>query len=322
MAECERDSGMDFGYSGNRSVVVLGASGFLGANLCHAAVRDGWEVKGTYRSNPIRLRNVQLHHLDLSDRRSLDSVFAKLSPRLVVNCVALADVEECERQPALAQHLNSWFAEQVAEKCRDLDCALVHISTDAVFAGVVGSCSELTATSPINTYGSSKLDGEELVLRAWERSVVARLSFYGWSPSRDRSILEYFVRGLRSGSVCKGFTDLLFAPISATSVWSSILSLAEHKLWGIQHLCSRGYLSKYEFGVRIARELGVRESLVVAASGVDNFRVPRGGKSFLTTRRTAPLAANQRSLETDLHDLFRAEEQGLRQELSRGLEEN
>ncbi len=80
--------------SGRRVVLVAGASGFLGVNLCRGFGEDGWEVHGIVRDpdGGIRRRalegRVEIHPADLLDRRRVGEIVSSIRPDVIVNAAA------------------------------------------------------------------------------------------------------------------------------------------------------------------------------------------------------------------------------------------
>src|SRR5436190_15889747 len=99
--------------------VVLGATGQLGRDL-------GPRLPGSV----IPLTRAQA---DLAQPEALRSVLTELQPTIVVNCAAYNFVDRAESDPEAACSVNAWGMRTLAGICRDLDCILVHFSTDYVF---------------------------------------------------------------------------------------------------------------------------------------------------------------------------------------------
>ncbi len=59
-----------------------------------------------------------------------------------------------------------------------------------------------------------------------------------------------------------GFTDVFFCPLLANDLGRIFLKMLEPDLSGLYHVVGSECLSKYEFGLRIARRFGLDESLI------------------------------------------------------------
>lgn len=219
--------------------LVTGANGFLGANAIRILEqKSDTQVVGASRSD-----------FDITDRVGVRDFLSQYSPRFVLNTAAMAIHSECESDPAAAHATNAEAVKTLAQECSAIGATLIQISTDAVFDGLRGDYTELDHTSPKTEYGRSKLLGEEYAL-ANNPALVIRTNFFGWSPSGQRSILEFFVHNLAAGTPVNGYTDTITTSLYASDLVERIFALQQSQ--GIVHLTSADPLSKYEFGCLVA----------------------------------------------------------------------
>src|SRR5262245_24882505 len=100
-------------------IAVLGSAGQLVRGLCP---RLPGEVLPLTRDQA-----------DLAQPETLRAALAGFRPDTVINCAAYNFVDRAESEPEAAFHVNAWGVRAVASLCRELDCALVHFSSDYVF---------------------------------------------------------------------------------------------------------------------------------------------------------------------------------------------
>jgi dTDP-4-dehydrorhamnose reductase len=271
-------------------ILITGASGLLGLNLALEA-RKAHEVTGVDRC---KLAGVpfDLHCADLLDVGAEEHVLATTRPDWLVHCAALADLEACEANPDLAHRLNTILPGRLAAACKTRGVKMVHISTDAVFDGTKQSAyTESDMPNPLGVYSRTKLQGEHNVLSANPDTIVARVNFYGFSLTGKRGLADFFVNNLSAGKPVKGFTDVTFTPTFVGDLANLLLGMLEKGLCGLYHTVGADGLSKYEFGVAIARRFGWDEKLI-SPDSVD--------RSGLTARRAHNLSLSTHKLSTDL----------------------
>ena len=249
-------------------VLITGASGLLGANLVLAA-RPQDEVVAIYHQHPIERSGVRCLSADLSQPGVADLIIGDLAPDWVVHCAAATDVDRCEREPDWATHLNRDMAGYVAGASCQVGAKLVHISTDAVFDGRHAPHAENESPMPINVYGRTKLEGERAVLAAHPKAAVVRTNLFGWNAQPKAGLAEWFLDRLERGLTCPGFTDVTFSPILAYDLASWLWRMLDAGLGGITHIGGGTCLSKYDFGVRLAKALGHDPTRVVEATVKD-----------------------------------------------------
>ncbi|MEW6180719.1 MAG: SDR family oxidoreductase [Chloroflexota bacterium] len=258
-------------------ILVTGASGLLGLNFALRYHADH-QVVGVVHRNPLRNPPFQQLTADLSNPGKLEQVLEETRPQAVLHCAAMANVDECERNPERAFQVNSELPAALARAAARHGFRLVHLSTDAVFDGQRGNYSEEDTPNPLSVYARSKWLAEQRVLEACPQALVARVNFYGWSLSGQRSLGEFFYYNLKEGRPVKGFTDVYFCPLEATQLADLLLRLVEKGAAGLYHVVSSECQSKYEFGLSIARRFGLDERLIepvsVAESGLVARRSP------------------------------------------------
>lgn len=193
-------------------------------------------------------------------------MIASVRPKWVLNCAALANLEECERDPSKARAANVLAPANIAAACNEFGACLAHISTDSVFDGNRGLYSEDDVPSPVNVYASSKLDGERAVRQAMPGALVIRTNFIGLPVHRGAGLGDWIASSVEAGTPIKGFDDVIFSPLLATTLSQLLFDMMDANLMGLFHLGARDSVSKYEFALAIVRELGTFEPKIERAS--------------------------------------------------------
>ncbi len=256
-------------------LLITGASGLLGGNLLMQA-REQHRVTALYHRNMLHLKGVERVGGDLSRPGEAARIVGSSEPDWVVHCAAATNVDDCERDPERAFRLNRDMARLVAEAAHAIGARFVQISTDAVFDGKRGDYTERDAPNPINVYGRSKLEGEQAVLKADPDALVVRTNLYGWSAQPKDSLAEWFLANLESGNPCYGFADISIAPILATDLADLLLQMLGENLRGHYHVVGGECVSKYEFGVKLAKTFTLKPDVIRSVSvGVAGLAAPR-----------------------------------------------
>jgi dTDP-4-dehydrorhamnose reductase len=246
-------------------ILVTGASGLLGINLALEASREH-SVVGLVKDNRLRTNVFSVIQGDLLVHGTAERLLDEIQPDWVIHCAALANLDACEADPVRAQQLNSEVPRQLAQLVARGGARLLHVSTDAVFDGQRGYYTEEDAPNPVGVYSRTKLDGEQGVLEANPQAIVARVNLFGFSLSGKRSLGEFFLYNLQAGKTCLGFTDVYFCPLLANDLGLTFLRMLELGLSGLYHVVSSESLSKYDFGLRIARRFNLDEGQIQPAS--------------------------------------------------------
>lgn len=254
-------------------VLVTGAGGLLGGEFFRSMSRDH-EVFGLSSKN----RNNFEFVLDLTKKCCVKSFFARNEFDLVINCAALASVELCEKDPALARALNAKIPRILAEQCALLKVKLVHISTDHIFDGIEGFYSESDIPFPVNNYGSTKKEGEDAVADICPDGLIVRTNFFGKSYGSKKSFSEWILSQLIANKEIHLFEDAFFSPLSMIELVKYCSLLVNRRASGVYHMGCGERVSKFEFGLRLASAYGLPTELLKRASmtsRIDLCRRPR-----------------------------------------------
>jgi dTDP-4-dehydrorhamnose reductase len=271
-------------------LLITGASGMLGINLAMQAL-DEHEVVGVDRG---RLKSAPFPVLraDFLNPLAFVPALDSTRPDWVVNCAALANLEECEQHPDQARILNTELPGELAAACADRNIQFIHLSTDAVFDGTrEAAYAEEDEPNPLGVYSQTKLHGERAVQGVNPSAIIARVNFFGWSVSGRHGLAEFFFTNLSEGKNVFGFTDVIFCPLWVNDLSRTLITMLEKNLNGLYHVVGSQAINKYQFGLAMARAFGLRESLISPRS-VEG--------SGLTARRSHNLRLSIHKLSTAL----------------------
>ena len=297
-------------------ILITGASGLLGINLALEA-GSRYEViavdRRKLRNTPFRIIKADLLHPGAVDR-----VLDEARPDWVIHCAAMANLEECEANPSLARLINGQLPGELAAACCDRGLSLIQISTDAVFDGTKDiPYTEEDPTNPISIYARTKLEGEQAVLAAYPSAIVARVNFFGWSPSGKRSLSEFFYNNLSAGRYVSGFADVTFCPMFVGDLAGILVKMLERRLRGLYHAVGPQAMSKYQFGVELARKFGLDPGQITPKSvHTSPLVAPRSHNLRLSTRKlSTDLGMVLPDFSTGLERFYQQFQQGYPQKI-------
>jgi dTDP-4-dehydrorhamnose reductase len=231
------------------TILVTGATGLLGTSLCPALAQREHRVVRHSLSQRADLM------VDLTDREATTATLDKLAPDVVVNLVALTNVDQCDEEPNRAYQLNVRTVENLAAWLRANPRArLIHLSTDQVYDGP-GPHREDGVTLT-NCYALTKYAGE--MAATGVEGTVLRTNFFGRSrvPGR-KSFSDWLLETLREGRPTKVFTDVAFSPLSLTTLCEMIAVAAEKPVPGTFNLGAHNGMSKADFAFELASVFGL-----------------------------------------------------------------
>ncbi len=258
-------------------ILLTGASGLLGSAFAQAAKRRGHHVVGIIGqySGPLE-GPAEKKRLDLTDLNTLEAYVLEQFPDAIVNCAAISEPTDCERDPAASQLINVALPEKLALLARHLFATLIHISSEQVFDGKAELYYRDSPPSPPNEYARQKLESEYRVNElAAEFTTTLRLPLLmGNSPSGTRSLHERLLLSWSQGRPTPLFTDEYRQPCLVENAAGAMLELCERSdLKGVYHWAGEQSLSRFEMGQRIAQHFGLpAEQLIQATQRGDDPR--------------------------------------------------
>lgn len=268
--------------------LVTGATGLLGANAVRRLSQHA-DVVGTSRKRPPAMEPARFVDADIADRGSRARLVERSRADVVLHAAAVSSIEACEAAPELAWAINVEASADLAAQAAAAGAGFVFVSTDAVFDGERGGYRETDQTSPTTEYGRTKVAAEQAVLAAHPGAVVARVNFYGWSPSGSRSLAEFFYRHVSEGRDVKGFTDITVSTLYVDDLVDGLAALVRVGASGVVHVASPEPITKFDFGRLLASTLGFDAELVHPALSTDVLAHARGSNLALDTTRFATL---------------------------------
>lgn len=207
---------------------------------------------------------------DLSDLEGLRTAIRSVSPQVIVNAAAYTAVDRAESEREVAHVVNALASQVMAEEAKRLDAWLIHYSTDYVFDGAGTSpWKETDKVAPVNYYGATKLEGEQLIQASGCKHLIFRTSWV--YAARGNNFAKTMLRLAKERTALNVIADQVGVPTGAdllADVAVAALQQAWHKaeLSGIYHLVPTGETTWHAYAsyvIDFARSHG--EVLVVEA---------------------------------------------------------
>ncbi len=228
-------------------VLVTGAEGMLGQDLCPILEDNGYDVVET-----------DIKTLDVTDFSLVSSVIKDENPDFVMHCAAYTNVDKAESDLENARLINSKGTENIAKVCANHSIPLVYISTDYVFDGSKKEPYKPSdIPNPVNNYGITKLEGENAVKKYCTQYYIVRTSWlYG---HHGKNFVETML-SMKDKKVLTVVDDQIGCPTWTVDLSNGIMEILD-KEYGIYHICGGGATTWYEFAKEIFKKSGVQVEL-------------------------------------------------------------
>ncbi|KMT22630.1 SDR family oxidoreductase [Clostridium cylindrosporum] len=243
-----------------KKVLIIGASGFLGRELYKTIELDTtYKVYGTYSKGKIE----NLEHLDVSDLESINNVFSKIQPNIVIITAALTNVEYCERNREETYRINVLGIENIVKECKKYNCRIIYISTEYVFDGINGPYDEIAEVNPINYYGETKLLGEKIILKETEEYLIIRTTVvYGWDLQSKNFIMQ-LIKSLSENKSMKVPVDQISSPTYCPNLAEMIKECCDKNIKGVFNIVGSEIMDRYTFAIKAADTIGLNKELLI-----------------------------------------------------------
>ena len=252
-------------------ILITGSNGMLGHDL-REVLKDNHDLVLTTSKT-----------LDITDKKQVMDFIGDSKPDVVINSAAYTDVDGCEENRDLAYAVNGEGVRNLALACREVDCALLHISTDYVFDGTARDpIAEDGEIGPISVYGKSKLEGEKAILEILDKYFIVRTAWlYGIN---GRNFPKTMLELAKNHSEITVVYDEVGTPTYTPDLAYGISQLIETDKYGIYHLTNSGYCSWCEFS-RLIFEIAEKDVKVIPVTASEFARpAPRPNYSVLENK--------------------------------------
>ena len=223
-------------------VLVTGAKGMLGQDLCPILEDNGYDVIET-----------DIHNLDITNLENVTNIIDNETPEIIIHCAAYTNVDKAEEDLENARKINVLGTKNLAKICGEKDITLIYISTDYVFDGEANTpYLPNSRTNPINNYGLTKLEGEEAVKKYCKKYYIARTSWlYG---HHGKNFVETMI-SIADKPELKVVDDQIGCPTWTVELANGIVKLIQGEEYGIYHICGSNSTSWYDFAKEIFKQI-------------------------------------------------------------------
>lgn len=229
-------------------ILITGCNGQLGN-----------EMQLLEKTNPQHTYfNTDVDELDITDQKAVETFVSENDIEGIVNCAAYTAVDKAEDNQELCRMLNTVAPGYLAAAVGKRGGWIIQVSTDYVFDGTKHTpYVETDPVCPNSVYGSTKLDGEESVLKACQNSMIIRTA---WLYSTfGNNFVKTMIRLGQEKPELGVIFDQIGTPTYARDLAVAIFTAINQGVKpGIYHFSNEGVISWYDFTKAIHRIAGIK----------------------------------------------------------------
>jgi dTDP-4-dehydrorhamnose reductase len=251
----------------NQTILATGINGLVGSKF-----RDLYQDKYEFDTLDISDPN---HPVDITDKNQVQQAFEQSSATAVIHLAAYTDVNGAWDQrgdkTGIAYKVNVEGTRNIVEAAAETGKYLIHVSTAFVFDGTKKDLyTEADPTHPIEWYGQTKAEAEEVVQAGEAESVIFRIDFpFRSDPFSRPDIARKIITAIETGKLHPQFTNHYFGPTIIEDFVAVMEWAVRTKPTGIFHASSGEQWTDYDFASLINETLQL--GAVVKPGDLDEY---------------------------------------------------
>lgn len=224
--------------------LVTGSTGFLGRHLQRYCQRQQSTSQFHFLSRATA---------DLTDSARLNECVSSISYEGVIHLAAESRTAACEKSPDLAEQVNVVGTRNLLKAVSRARPWFLYVSTDMVFNGAIGNYCPTDQPEPINFYGKSKLQAEQLVAQSGLASCILRPALiYGEDIDGRVSCLSWALDVIQGNAAGFFYDNEFRTPVFVDDLIALIVHLTQERPTGVVHAGGRERLSRWEYAKHVA----------------------------------------------------------------------
>lgn len=244
----------------------------------------GFDMTSLCRARRHEVRSIDFPTIDITNQESIQKNLQNFKPEIIINCSAYTQVDLCEQNQQIAYEVNAQGVENIALSAQAIKAAVVHFSTDYVFDGLATKpYRETDITNPLSIYGKSKLAGEKKLSTTLENYYIFRLAWLYGSHGNNfvKTICKRAMIYKDENKPLKVVNDQMGTPSFTKDICLQVLTILQHKQFGLYHCTSQGACSWYDFARFIINQANINVDIIPCSSAEYVTPAPRPGYSVL-----------------------------------------
>ena len=233
-----------------KKVIILGSTGMLGHMVYHFL--DSTNKYDLYNLSFRNKLNSKTIIVDISDQQKLSNLINDISPDVIINCVGVL-IKGSKENLKNAIYINAYFPHWLKDVCEEIDCRLIHVSTDCVFSGKNGGNDENSIKDATDDYGKTKSLGEFDSIN----HLCIRTSIIGPELKQNGEGLLHWLFN-QQGTIY-GFKNVYWSGVTTLELAKVIHFSIENNILGLWNVTNGEPISKYDLLQKIIKIFSINK---------------------------------------------------------------
>lgn len=243
-----------------KKVAITGLSGVIGQILGEEILPKVQIIDLFHKNKYQGKAKVQKHvNFDLLNKTKISSILKRVNPDVIIHLAAITHIDICEKDKKRGRNGKVWkvnveASNEIAKFCAKQKKHLIFLSTECVFDGKQKYFSENSKKNPINWYGVTKSEAENLILSSGAPVTIIRSVVAYHKNDKNKTIYGKILNELMTKKNIEVVKDQLFTPTYTYDIVKAINKVIENNFLGIYHVAPRKSLSPYDFARLVAEK--------------------------------------------------------------------
>lgn len=280
-------------------VIGTGLSGMVGTRVVELLKKDYEFTDLSYTTG-----------VDITDIDQVIETFKVSNADTVIHMAAKTDVDACEDDKILGEEGQAWMVnvigtQNIADAAKKTGKRVIYISTDFVFDGTADYYTEEDVPNPVNWYGVTKYEGEELIRKTGVSCCIVRLAYpYRASFSSKTDFVRKIIDMVHNGHDIISLTDHIFTPTFIDDFAAVLALLLERNMEGIFHAVGSQNLTPLESVKLIMKTFNIHGKIKQALrKDYFRFRAFRPCRLALKNDKITGLGIKMRRFDDGLQEM-------------------
>ncbi|MBR1376759.1 MAG: dTDP-4-dehydrorhamnose reductase [Bacilli bacterium] len=217
-------------------IMITGVTGQLGYDIYRELISRGYDKNDIY---------APAHSdLDIVNKEDVLTKVKAFNPDIIFHCAAYTAVDKAEEEKDLCNAINAVGTENIVDAASITNAKVVYISTDYIFDGKKeGLYETYDESNPVNVYGLSKLNGENIV-KGYDKHFIVRISWvFG---ENGKNFIKTMLKLSETHDELNVVSDQEGSPTYTADLAPLLVNMANTSLYGTYHATNRGFITWYE----------------------------------------------------------------------------
>ena len=242
----------------SKKILITGANGQIANSLKLFFEDKDFNVR--YTSLSPSVNNPLCLDLSLTDKCAY--LFDNYTPDFIINTAGYTNVDLCEENREKAHNVNVGILKNIL-KFMSKKTKLIHISSDYIFDGKNALYKEDSIPNPINYYGKTKLESENLIRSSNRKYIIIRTgNLYSQFTNLKSNRLSWIFNKLSNNESIYAVEDMFSKPTNTCTIPPIILSLLPISDNLIINYAGQDSLSIYDFAVLVSQVFDFEKNLI------------------------------------------------------------